>query len=121
MLPIDDLPPARSYSIREFVAQAAALHGSDDKTDFIRFVLTGQWDGHQVVIDPLRHVLEAQERLTIKRDFDSLLGLSREICVLAPLFVYPVARHEDTLRHNVHIRRPIHRESVSFTAYVGLL
>jgi hypothetical protein len=114
MLDIDFIPPTETYSIPDFVDQAGRLSFEDDKSDFAQFVLTGRLGDHQALLDPLRNIIPDDQNLTLKRDYDSLIGLSTEIVVTSELYVYPVAKRENTLTENVHLDLSVHRgDSVS--------
>src|SRR6202035_1512265 len=58
-------------------------------------------------------------RVTVKRDYDSLLGISSNICVKAPIFVFAVGKNEDVLRTNIHIEMPIQRGDVHTSLLSG--
>jgi len=98
--PLDDIT---NLSVLQFCDYAKQLL-SIDQGDFVRFVLLGRNDGLQAYIDAIRNRLEDQEDIRVGRDYDSLLGISKHILVERYLTVYPVARKEDTLTHNIHIQ-----------------
>jgi hypothetical protein len=112
---IDLLPATETYSIHEFVQQAAWLSSEEhaDKSAFATFVLTGRFADHQALLDPLRHTIPDDQDLVLKRDYDSLIGLSSEIVVQSEIFVFPVANREHALTENVHLEVKVrHRNTV---------
>lgn len=103
----------RSLSLLEFCQRAKELL-SINQPDFVRFVLTGRdTDGTQACIDPILNRVPQDHPLEIIRDYDSLLGISKTIRVQASITVYPVAKREDTLSKNIHIRYQFSKSSVS--------
>lgn len=95
-----------SMSVLEFCQRAKELLRFNQE-DFVRFVLTGQdIDDTQACIDPIRNrVTEDQfDRLHLTRDYDSLLGISKHIHVQRHLTMCCVAKREDTLSTNIHIK-----------------
>lgn len=85
-----------------------------DQGKFVRFVLTGQDGNSQGCIDPIINRTSEDDVLRASRDYDSLLGISKHIEVDQHLTVYPVARHEDTLSRNIHIKHEFTTANVSF-------
>ena len=104
----------RSMSLRQFCRRAKDLLQSDI-SDFVRFVLTGRdADDSQARIDPVFNRVTDEDPLKITRDYDSLLGVSSEIRIENSITVYPVAKSEDTLSRNVHIRYEFEPHTVGF-------
>ncbi len=102
-----------SLTLEEFVSIAKRFLQSDDMANFSRFVLNGLHDGIQYQIDPIKNALEDRDVITALRDYDSILGIHDDICVTAPLTVYPVCKLEDTLCRNIHIKTSVHDQLVS--------
>jgi hypothetical protein len=104
-----------SLSLAEFCQQAKLLLDSDDTASFTRFVLCGQHEGRQVVVDAIRNRIQYRDHHLLKglRDYDSLLGIDKDIRVRTSLSLYPVARKEDTLRNNIHLDYSFNFEGVS--------
>lgn len=102
-----------SLTLREFVAQAKALHAKGSIADFTRFVLTGVYEEMQFQVDPIKDALEDADSVSALRDYDSVLGLHKDICINTFLTVYPVAKFEDTLNRNIHIKYSFTNETVS--------
>lgn len=100
---MDDLDK-KSYSLAQFCETAKTLLESDDPASFVRFVLCGRYQNHQAVIDAIQNRLDDHHIITGLRDFDSLLGIHRDIVVRTGLTLYPLARKEDTLRTNIHLQ-----------------
>lgn len=98
-----DQPPIVSLTLSDFVSKAQDLHTSD-MADFCKFVLTGIHEGTQYQLDPIKDELRHHHRVQALRDFDSMLGLHRDICVDTYLAMYPIPKYTDTLRRNIHIK-----------------
>ena len=98
-----ELPP-RTYSLREFNRHAKDLLASDESDEFVRFSLTGEVAGdHQVVVDPLRDLLDPHHEITLSRDYDSILGITERIVVNSQLSVYPICNPADALATSIHL------------------
>ena len=71
-----------TYSLGEFIGKVEEMENraTDDETDWLRLLLTGEISGeYQVVIDALRNALATDHSIDILRDYDSVLGVSRKI------------------------------------------
>lgn len=102
------------YNLSEFCATAAELLADEDRPeDFVRFLLTGQYNNAQAVVAPSFNRLRRRDELIIERDFDSLLGISNEIEFKTSITVFPVARKQDTLTRSVHLTYGIRTPAVS--------
>ncbi len=111
--------PTETYSVSGFCQAAAALLDSPDTADFVRFVLTGVHDGHQAVIDPILNRVRSTETSTLqlRRDYDSVLGISKDICVRSTeLTIYPLAKYQDSLKNNVHIEYEFENDLVCISS-----
>jgi len=102
MSDLDDLD-TRSYSVAEFCETAQNLLESEDSASFVRFVLCGRYQNHQVVVDPIQNRLDPERKIKGLRDFDSLLGICEDIPVRSPLTLFPLAKKDDTLNTNIHL------------------
>jgi hypothetical protein len=94
--------PTRNMRLKNFCAFAADLHEADHG-DFVKFVLQGTHDGTQTVLDPILDTMSDMEDFSARRDYDSLLGIDKDILVSSALTAYPVAKKEDTLTRNIHV------------------
>lgn len=90
-------------SLHSFCESALELFRKDHGA-FVHFVLSGRQKEEQVNIDPILNAVTRHEGLSLLRDYDSLLGIDDHIQVQAPLTVYPVARRQDTLVSDVHLK-----------------
>jgi hypothetical protein len=116
MADVDDILQVQSYTLEEFCDRASELYGANQLEEFVEFALCGIDDDHQASIDVVRNrVLEADlPTLRVDRDYDSVLGIDRHIRVRGqPLVVNPVARFDDTLKTNVHLRYSFTNATVS--------
>jgi len=123
-MPSEDIPKF-TFSVFDFCRKAKSLL-QQDQAQFVQFVLSGQYDEYveatdpiditladdqglilrrcQAVIDPILDALRDDEDITVSRDYDSILGIHDDIIVSSDLTVYPVAKREDTLTKNVHLK-----------------
>ena len=119
--------PRRVYTLSEFNRAARQLfqliEEHPDSPErwvaarrFVNFTLTGQHQprGHQAVVDPTRGTSVGwEDDIFTTRDFDSLLGIAKEILVDSNIFVYPVSNSSDTLSTSIHLKYAIERGNVS--------
>lgn len=99
----DDESMVTSLSLADFYRRAKALY-TEDQAAFVKFVLSGFDDGERFYVDALRNALPQDEPILVTRDYDSLLAISDRIEVENYVTLYPVARREDTLTANVHLK-----------------
>lgn len=112
----DDALQVRSYTLGEFCDRAGELYDANQLEEFVEFALCGIDNDHQASVDVIRNrVLEADiPTLRIDRDYDSVLGIDRHIRVRdQPLVLNPIARFDDTLKANVHLRYSFTNATVS--------
>jgi hypothetical protein len=101
--------PTETFSVGSFCQTARELLESpepDDTAAFVRFTLTGIYNDHQTVIDPILNRVRSTETssLQLRRDYDSILGISENICVRSnDVTIYPIPKHDDSLKKNVHL------------------
>jgi len=121
--------PTEAFSLGQFCQTARELLESPDPDDgaaFVRFALTGMYNGHQAVVDPVLNRVRSSETfdLQLRRDFDSVLGISKRICVHSSEFtVYPLPKYEDSLSKNVHLEFEFENINVLdfFNAFILIL
>ncbi|TFK32541.1 hypothetical protein BDQ12DRAFT_772989 [Crucibulum laeve] len=107
----DDLPP-KTYTLREF-NRAAGRSLLRDQREFAAFTLTGRADDHQVVLDPLQNSILQREPVEVRRDFDSLIGISTRIILTCDIIIYPVSSNREVLTESVHFTIATMVEDVS--------
>jgi hypothetical protein len=108
------LPP-ESYSLNDYIRLAKSLE-REDNSAFLRFVLTGESpEGHQVVVDPIRNLLDERHPVRTTRDYDSVIGLTTDIVVDCMISVYPIPNPAQVLTTSIHIKYPIVNGNVSQT------
>lgn len=111
--------PTESFNLREFIDQAYTIFNENETDEsFIRFVLTGEMiDDNgapkQAFIDILQNAVSPDHRLSISRDYDSLLGISDKIMVDAAISVYSVPHPSYALKKSIHFKHPINYQGVS--------
>src|ERR1700761_1900159 len=83
--------------------------------DYINAALCGR-----VVLDKPHHIvlnarqdLESPDDPTFTQDFDSAIGITRNLPFTAALNVYPVPSFKDTLKKRNHVMGPVHLNNVS--------
>ncbi|KAF9455564.1 hypothetical protein BDZ94DRAFT_1316104 [Collybia nuda] len=96
--------PTISMSIQDFCLHAKTLLRDEKHTEFVFMMLTGVFDGHQVVIDAIIDSVDSYEVITGTRDFDSVIGIAKNIRIASPLTVHPVPKHDDTLTRDIHLK-----------------
>jgi hypothetical protein len=106
------LPP-KTYTLAEFIQHSKYLEQQPDNAAFTRFVLTGEADDHQAVLDPLRNALPDGHPIQVYRDYDSALNIHDRIIVDASISVHPIPNPTHTLTTSIHIKLPITRGDVS--------
>jgi len=105
--------PHQGYTIFSFCDTAKRLL-AEDQDAFVCFVLCGNYDGHQVVVDPLVDQVDREDTITICRDFDSLLAVVENLKISSDLALFPVAKKEDTLTKDVHFTHQFMSSRVRF-------
>lgn len=124
-----------SYTLSSFVNAAQTLHldfeiaqsnhdhdAYEKQCRFLNFVITGQDDveRRQAAIDPLRDCEVDPADITYLRDFDSLIGFTRNIIIRRNLNIYPVSNPNDALKTSIHLERKIRRGNVRMLNAVNL-
>jgi hypothetical protein len=98
----------------KFCSAALAIYNSDPVA-FVQFALNGVYNSVQVVVDPILNAFKVEETYHEQRDYDSLLGIAKDIQVTTALSVYPVSRTEDVLSKNIHLHYNFQNSKVSAT------
>ncbi|KAF8054645.1 hypothetical protein FPV67DRAFT_1682298 [Lyophyllum atratum] len=103
-----------SHTLTQFIDRANALYEREDTPDpFIRFAITGEYrdaddrQWKQVVMDPLQDMVELEDALTIRRDYDSLLGIASDIMVDGVISIFAVPHPTYALKSSIHIKHDI--------------
>ena len=106
-----------SLTLSQFVSTASELR-KRDMPGFTRFVLTGIFDSIQHQVDPLKDELLHDDGVQALRDFDSLLGIHKDVCVSTFLAVYVVPKFSDTLTRNIHLKHSFENDGVSQSTHI---
>ncbi|RXW14283.1 hypothetical protein EST38_g11568 [Candolleomyces aberdarensis] len=110
------MPPllTTQFSLEEFVAHMQDLLTSNQPAEFIKFALTGQHQGHQAVIDALQNQIyhlgedEVVHPYTVTGDYDSVLGVSPNICIYNHSIVVNILpKFQDSLSKDVGITHTV--------------
>ncbi|KAF8868356.1 hypothetical protein CPB84DRAFT_1857950 [Gymnopilus junonius] len=96
--------PHVNMSVAQFCIHAKSILDAKDNAGFVKFVLMGIHHTQQAIVDPILDHMTKYEGLSIMCDYDSLLGIDRDIRVQSNLTVYPLAKREDTLQTNIHLK-----------------
>jgi hypothetical protein len=105
------LPP-QSYTLKQFVRHAKHLE-NEDNDNFVWFLLTGEADDHQAILDPNRNTLPEDHDIIHSRDYDTVIGITQNIEVNGSISVYPVPNPVEALTTSIHIKYPITHANVS--------
>lgn len=115
--PPDQQLPIISRSLQEFNCEAKAiLYGPGDafsrRSAFVRYCLAGiatqDDEDVRIKIDPMRDcVTSADHPFTVTRDFDSLIGITRNLPFTQPVAFYPVPPFCETMVDSNHMTVPI--------------
>ncbi|KAG6815392.1 hypothetical protein H0H87_002313 [Tephrocybe sp. NHM501043] len=112
--------PEISHSLEEFIEKATTLDDAGDTEGYIHFVLSGVYadddydiDGindyptKQAFVDPTQNVVQPDTQLDIMRDYDSLLGITKDFKTLGEVSMFTIPHPTFALRTSVHIEWPI--------------
>lgn len=111
-------------SMAAFVERGDALlndaHHVDPVDAFVRFVLAGrdfiQNEEYRVFLNPREEVAPLQrDQYSIRRDYDSLIGITRTLPFRRPIAIYPFPPFKEALQasDHTHITYPIQVSPVS--------
>lgn len=110
--PDEDLPQ-KQVTLQEFLQLAdSLLYTRNDVNGFVRFVLAGRYstvqDGpmSRVFVNAKQglHTGLPDAELLVTRDYDSIIGISKDLPYKAALQVFPVAPFKETLKKNNHVK-----------------
>ena len=62
---------------------------------------------HQATINPLRDYLHLEEEITVSRDYDSVLRITKEIVIECRLCIDPVSNPIDALSMSIHLNHDV--------------
>lgn len=127
LMPQDDEPPPLKLSLDEFVELLRGLLAHEQTAEFIHLVLAGMFHGRKVFIDSLASRIydvddddKDEDDLypyEESRDFDSVLGISDNICVYGKNITFALLpKHSESLSKDIGISRRIEYRGVSSTA-----
>ena len=107
---MDDICPRVSHSPAEFIRRCTQMYNNRENDEYILCALTGKYCDEagitqQVFLDLDAHYLQGEEEVELYRDIDSIIRISDEFLVDAPVSAcaVPHTRHEvKTLIHVKH-------------------
>lgn len=110
---IQDQPQQfRTFTLSAFCAKARELLEGDDIPAFVRFVLNGIEEDTHVVLDPILNRLRDDDQIAARRDYDSMLGIDRDIVVESDVTAIIMARPYQALSRNIYIKHSIPQDPV---------
>ena len=114
--------PERIYSVDEFNTHARDLLSQNpDRREFIRFVLTGEVpDEHQAAVKPLLNELGPGYPISIRRDYDLILGITEDMAVDCPVKLYPISDPGDAFTSGIHLNFDLKNAQVSTSVSLAL-
>lgn len=125
--PDEDLPH-KQVSLAEFLQIAdGLLYEQKDVYKFIRFVLAGRYIGEgpmsRVFVNAKQglHTGLPDGAVNVTRDYDSILGISKDLPYMSALAVYPLSPFKETLKKNNHMTSLGFDSHVSVSTIYGLL
>lgn len=106
----DETYPVSELSLQEFNTLASEM--CENTAAFVEFVLAGRYKVYdqyrRVVLRPDREwYTPAAMPITLTRDYDSLLGLTRTLPFRKEIHVYAVPSFNDTLTKDNHMRKEV--------------
>lgn len=103
-----------AMSLDDFHGVCLELAKRDEShADFVKFALTGIYGNEQVVVDPILNSMPDDEDFQVLRDYDSLIGIDKDIGINCALNVSVVAQLKDTLKKNIHLSHRFSCNTVS--------
>lgn len=105
-------------TLSDFVSRAQVML-EQDPDEFVRFVLAGRFSaeaGHGTrayinICQGSVHLSDAD--VTVVRDFDSAIGITKDLPFKHAVAVYPIAPFRETLTRNNHLSRAVTKRDVS--------
>jgi hypothetical protein len=108
--------PSEQVSLSEFTCLMQEESKSENQLDYINAALCGRVmldeEAHRVVLNA-RQDLRHPENPSFTRDFDSAIGITRNLPFTTALNIFPVPSFKDTLKRRNHVLGPIDPENVS--------
>jgi hypothetical protein len=121
--PHEKLPEVQ-LSLHDFNQKARTILNERAVEEFVSAVLAGRWRNavvahngeeseeqeYRATIDPFLHCYQGNDlgdNITVTRDFDSLIGITRNLPLTCPLAMYPVPNFRDSLTRTNHLTRMI--------------
>ncbi|KAG7098026.1 hypothetical protein E1B28_000002 [Marasmius oreades] len=95
----------KSYTLCQFNDEAQRLLQMEDYPEFQKFVLTGEskYTSTQALVDIQPNILPPDHSLDVKRDFDSLIGITPKIAIANSLSIYAVPNPSEVLTTSIHL------------------
>jgi hypothetical protein len=108
----DEPLPSLQLSLKRFVSVAQRLWDAGDEDVFARYIFAGRLTGED---DQRRVFVNARQESSapphgeyeLRRDLDSVIGITRNLPFIQAMSVFPMASFEDTLKRDNHMTRLI--------------
>lgn len=123
----DDSSDIIQMSLQEFTRRAEQLsHVENGEDAYVRFVLAGRdmRDGreHCIVVNPLQAAdIPDANMFKFTRDFDSIIGITKDIPYTQSLSVFPVPPFAETLKDRSHVMGLAYGPAVSHERSVQVI
>jgi hypothetical protein len=114
----DEPLPSLQLSLKQFVTVAQQLWDGDELNAFARYIVAGRLvgaDDHRRVFVNARQESHAPQypHYELRRDLDSVIGMTRDLPFSQAMSVFPMASFEDTLKKDNHLTRLVPGPNVS--------
>src|SRR5262245_41174959 len=117
--PDEDLPELQ-ISLTQFVAIAGQLFADGQNSDaFVRFVLAGRLQSHRIFVNARQETSAPPlGQYQLRRDIDSVIGITNDLPFRATLAIFPVPSFRDTLTKDVHVKYTGNLSSAKVGSYI---
>jgi len=106
---IEDIRPRVSHSPAEFIRHCTQMYNNGENDEYIICALTGKYRNEagitqQVFLDLDAHYLQGEEEVELHRDIDSIIGISDEFLVDAPVSACAVPHTGHEVKTSIHVK-----------------
>jgi hypothetical protein len=120
----DEPLPRIQMDLAQFVMKAQDLSQQEDPDEFARFLLAGRLNTDEglkrVWVNARQNARAPPEgAYDLRRDFDSAIGITRDLPFTECMSVFPMASFDDTLKRDNHLKGTIPGRLVSM--FIDLL
>jgi len=106
---MEDICPRVSHSPAEFIRCCMQMYNNRKNNKYILCALTGKYRDkaritQQVFLDLNAHYLQGEEEVELHCDIDSIIGISDEFLVDAPMSACTVSHTGHEVKTSIHIK-----------------